>query len=118
MKYEQGLYEHDMCEIQKLICEEIETEYYGIRNCTAQFRVHTISGKPVSEEVVLLISLDKTTPEINMDFYGKLEIFLCQKETGMFGKDKLRTKAIFQKIYTKEQQKDESEKVQLTKIFL
>ena len=118
MKHEQDLYEHEISEIQRLICEKIEAEYHGIRNCTAQFRVRTISGNPVSEEVVLLISLDKTTPEINTDFYGKLEIFLCEKEKGMFGKEKLRTKAIFQKIYTKEQQKDESEKVQLTKIFL
>ena len=104
-------------ELKSIIEEPVELEYYGIRHCAPQFCVRMISGKLLSEEDVLLVSLDKGKPEINVQYYGKLEVFYCKKETGVFGREKLKVKKSYQKIYTDKQWKENKEKISMNQML-
>ncbi len=114
------MHEDQIQEIKKLVDEEIELEYYGSRNSTAQFLVQTVSGNPVPRDYLLLISLDKTAPERNRErqYFGELEIFLCKKNTGLFGREKVEVIKSYQKVYTKMQRDEGGEKVQLKNVFM
>lgn len=107
-------------EIKKLVDEKIELEYYGSRNATSQFLVQTVSGNSVPGDYLMLISLDKTAPELNRErqYFGELEIFLCKKKTGLFGREKVEVIKSYQKVYTKRQRDIDVEKVRLKNIFM
>lgn len=114
------MHENQMDEIKRLVDEEIELEYYGRRNRSTQFLVQIVSGNPVPGDYLLLISLDKTAPELNRErqYFGELEIFLCKKKKGLFGREKTEVIKSYQKIFTKKQRDSGTEKVQLKNIFM
>lgn len=106
----QAKYENEILEIKSTLAEETEIEFYGKRNCVNQFRIRSVSGELLSEDHVLLISLDKTKPEANVNYYGEIEIFYCTK-------DHLKVEKYYQKIFDQKQWNDGFGKICLQDIL-
>lgn len=116
-------YARERSEIKRIIKEEIELEYYNVRNYTVQFKVKFISGEKIPEDHIILISFDTTNPREysvqrniyrtweNKDYYGKLEIVYCKKKKDLFGKEKLKKEQFYQKIYTQKMWRGNPEKI-------
>ena len=106
--------EKDNQEIQRVVTEAIELSYHSQRGDGMNiYKVDFIDGEAVSGENVLLIGInrDKPTPLVNASnaialshldystFYGTIEIFLCKKKKGLFGKETLKTLESDKKTY-------------------
>ncbi len=97
------MYEEQMQKIKAVIREEIELSYYDeVGEGKKQFRVEKIDGKTVPEDIVIIVDLRNTfgigmthgRPIFPVDFsnvYGLLEVYVCEKKKGLFGKTKLKT---------------------------
>ena len=106
--------EKDILDIQRVVTEVIELAFHSQRgDGTNLYRVDTLDGEKVNGENILLIGInrDKPTPRVNasnaialshLDFstyYGTIEVFLCKKKKGLFGKESLKTVDSDQKTY-------------------
>lgn len=104
----------DVLAIQRVVEEAIELSYHSQRNDGLNiYNVDSIDGEKVNGENVLLIGIsrEKPTPRVNMGdaialshldystFYGTVEVFLCKKKKGLFGKETLKTLDSVQKTY-------------------
>ena len=106
--------EKDIMDIQRVVTETIELSYHSQRGDGMNiYKVDSVDGEVVSGDNILLIGInrDKPTPRVNasnaialahLDFstyYGTIEIFLCKKKKGLFGKEALKTVDSDQKTY-------------------
>lgn len=106
--------EKDILDIQRVVKETIELSYHSQRGDGMNiYKVDSVDGEAVSGDNILLIGInrDKPTPRVNasnaialahLDFstyYGTIEIFLCKKKKGLFGKETLKTVDSDQKTY-------------------
>lgn len=120
--------EKDIQDIQRVVEEAIELSYHSQRGDGMNiYKVDAIDGEEVSGENVLLIGInrDKPTPRVNagnaialahLDFstyYGTIEIFLCKKKKGLFGKESLKTIDSDQKTYYKPKVEKGEDKLKL-----
>ena len=120
--------EKDILDIQRVVTEVIELSYHSQRGDGMNiYKVDAIDGEEVSGENVLLIGInrDKPTPRVNagnaialahLDFstyYGTIEIFLCKKKKGLFGKESLKTIDSDQKTYYKPKVEKGEDKLKL-----
>lgn len=118
-------YARERPEIKRIIKEEIELEYYNVRNYAVQFEARFVSGEGPPEGSVILISFNTTNPRDysvqrnafrvwnQKDYYGKLEIIYCKKKKTLFGKEKLKKEKFYQKIYTQKMWRGNPEKISL-----
>ena len=115
-------------DIQRVVEEALELSYHSQRGDGMNiYKVDAIDGEEVSGENVLLIGInrDKPTPRVNtgnamalahLDFstyYGTIEIFLCKKKKGLFGKEALKTVDSDQKTYYKPKVEKGEDKLKL-----
>ena len=120
--------EKDIQDIQRVVEEAIELSYHSQRGDGMNiYKVDAIDGEEVSGENVLLIGInrDKPTPRVNagnaialahLDFttyYGTIEIFLCKRKKGLFGKETLKTIDSDQKTYYKPKVEKGEDKLKL-----
>lgn len=70
----------EIAEMKRLLAEPVEMKFYAKRNSVNQFCITSVSGVPIPKDYVLLISLDKTGPEANWNYFGEVEIFLLQEK--------------------------------------
>ena len=106
-------YDKEIDEIRKAIVEEIDLEFYDRKDSVNQFCVSIISGNPVPEDHLLLVSFDKRTlgiPPMSGTF----------RSTGVsqeyFGKETMKVDNFYKKIYSKEDWNSHIEKIHLADI--
>ena len=97
--------EKNIMNMKRLICEEIEIEYYDQRSTDKgmvdQYKITSINGKAVQEDEIILVSLDSNLGALRIvpvtylsmemnNYIGRLEIYCCKKKKGLFGKESLK----------------------------
>lgn len=102
----------EIAEMKRLLAESVEMKFYAKRNSVNQFCITSVSGVPIPKDYVLLISLDKTGPEANWNYFGEVEIFYCRKKGNV-----LKTEKSYKAIYTHEQWNGEIDKISLADIL-
>lgn len=124
MKYD------DILMIQSCIKEKVELTFYSKHNLANQYQITFIEGVSLLEHKILLISLDRSKPHaqppsgscaLSMPqefptYFGKLEIFLCNKKKTLFNKEKLITIDSYKKMYSQNEWKNK-EKISLVELF-
>lgn len=121
-------YDKEIDEIRKAIVEEIDLEFYDRKDSVNQFCVSIISGNPVPEDHLLLVSFDKRTlgippmlgtfrsTGVSQEYYGKVTVYYCKKKRGLFGKETIKVDNFYKKIYSKEDWNSHIEKIHLADI--
>ncbi len=112
------MYEKECNYISRAIKEPLELEPYEDLDTAktyipaALFRIRSISGNPVPQDQIILVSFNDRLPvdsegkkrgvvDYNWrDYFGKLELRNCILKRGLFGKSHLKTRKYCKIIFT------------------
>lgn len=117
--------------IESAVEEIVEMKFYAKRNGVNQYIVTSIDFEPVSEEYALLIHIDTSIPSMappsgtvlvnkceNGELYfGKIEVYYCKREKGLFKQEKLKTINSYKQIYSKEEWNNKKNRISLRRIM-
>lgn len=123
------MYENDMKNIQKVVKEKLELEFYELRgDGMRQFQVKKIDGKELAADEIILITLKTNLNEFMggraylaldlSNYHGKLEVFYCKKKKGLFKKESLEViNSVRKSFHIDALERGEEEMISLTELM-